>query len=275
MAMAEIAVIGGSGFYSLPLEDERRLVLQTPYGPASDAVTLGRLGGRPAAFLPRHGVEHHLPPHRVPYRANLYALRELGVTQVIGCCAVGALGAEFAPGSFALASQLVDWTHGMRTDTFYDGPLVTHIDAAEPYCPLMRAAALQAAASLELPLADGATIVATSGPRFSTRAESQFFAGQGWQLENMTQYPEAVLARELNLSYLNISLVTNSYAQLPGAAPPEAANGTNGIAAGVMELLATMVPRLRELLLALAPLLPAEAERPAFIRHATQRGRWG
>jgi 5'-methylthioadenosine phosphorylase len=275
MTMAEIAVIGGSGFYNLPLDDERRLVLQTPYGPASGAVTLGRLGGRPAAFLPRHGAEHQLPPHRVPYRANLYALRELGVTQIIGCCAVGALTADCAVGDFVLANQLVDWTHGTRADTFYDGPLTTHIDASEPYCPVMRAVAVQAAAQIGMPLTDGGTVVTTAGPRFSTKAESQFFARQGWQLENMTQYPEAILARELNLSYLNISLVTNSSNGngVNGANDP--GSGTNGIAAGVMELLATMIPRLRELLVGIAPLLPLDADRPAFIRQALQRGRWG
>jgi len=267
MALAEIAIIGGSGFYQLPLEGERRLTLQTPYGPMSEAVSIGRLGGRNVAFLPRHGREHHLPPHRIPYLANIYALKELGVTQIVGCCAVGSLSADYAVGSFASAHQLVDWTHGRRSDTYYDGPLTTHIDLTEPYCPAMRGALAQAADDLGLPLAREATLVVTAGPRFSTRAESEFFARQGWQLENMTQYPEAALARELNLSYLNLSLITNSHAV-------EADAGTGGVASGVIAVLQQMLPRLRALLEALLLLLPPDSERPAFIREAQQRGRW-
>jgi 5'-methylthioadenosine phosphorylase len=269
MGLADIAVIGGSGFYRLPLEGERRLTLQTPYGPMSDSVTLGRLGGRNVAFLPRHGREHQLPPHRIPYRANLYSLKELGVTQIVGCCAVGALTAAHEVGSFASAQQLVDWTHGTRADTFYDGPLTTHVDFSEPYCPAMREALQRAAAQIDLPLAAEATLVVTAGPRFSTRAEAGFFAAQGWQLENMTQYPEAALARELNLSYANLSLVTNSH-----AVPDGDGDGEAGVAPGVISVLRQMLPRLHALLAALLPLLPAEADRPEFIRQAQARGRW-
>jgi 5'-methylthioadenosine phosphorylase len=267
MTLAEIGIIGGSGFYHLPLEDERRLTLQTPYGAASDSVSLGTLGGRRVAFLPRHGREHQHPPHKVPYRANLYGLKELGVSQVIGCAAVGALSSEYPVGSFALADQLVDWTHGTRVDTYYDGPLTTHIDVSEPYCPAMRAAAVKAAAAGGLRLNPAATLVCTAGPRFCTRAESQFFARQGWHLENMTQYPEAVLARELNLSYLNVSLVTNAHDGAPAAAE-------QGIAATVIGALEQLLPPLRELLAAIVPELPADEDRPVFIRQALQRGRW-
>lgn len=267
MRLAEIGIIGGSGFYQLPLEDERRLTLQTPYGAASDSVSLGRLGGRQVAFLPRHGREHQHPPHRLPYRANIYGLKELGVTQIIGTAAVGGLSADYPTGSLALADQLVDWTHGSRPDTYYDGPLTTHIDFSEPYCPAMRAAAIRAAASNGIRLIPSATLVCTAGPRFCSRAESEFFAQQGWQLENMTQYPEAVLARELNLSYLNLSLVTNSHT---GPAEPH----PQGIAADVIETLQQHLPQLRELIGLLLPLLPQDEDRPAFIRNALQRGRW-
>jgi 5'-methylthioadenosine phosphorylase len=263
MGLAEIAVIGGSGFYHLPLEGLRRLTLQTPYGPLSAPVSLGRLGGRAVVFLPRHGPEHQLPPHAIPYHANIYALKELGVTQIVGCCACGALGPKPQVGSFATAAQLVDWTHGTRRDTFYDGPLTTHIDLTEPYCPAMRTALIQAAKELDLPLASDPTLVVTAGPRFSTRAETEFFARQGWQLENMTQYPEAALARELNLSYLNLSLVTNSLTA-----------GNEAGASGVLSTLQKMLPQLQALLTALLPLLPAEDGRPDFIRSAQQRGRW-
>lgn len=267
MTLAEIGIIGGSGFYHLQLEEERRLTLQTPYGAASDAVSLGRLGGRQVAFLPRHGREHQFPPHKVPYRANIYGLKELGVTQLIGTAAVGALSPGLPVGSFALADQLIDWTHGTRPDTFYDGPLTTHIDVTEPYCPAMRAAAVRAAASHGIRLAPSATLVCTAGPRFCTRAESSFFAQQGWQLENMTQYPEAVLARELNLSYLNLSLITNLHNE-------PVASSDSGLAAGVISVLEGMLPQVRELLAALLPLLPQDKDRPAFIRQAAQRGRW-
>lgn len=267
MLLAEIAIIGGSGFYHLPLEDERRVTLQTPYGAASDAVSLGRLGGRSVAFLPRHGREHQHPPHKVPYRANLYGLKELGVSQVIGTAAVGGLNQDYPAGSFALADQLIDWTQGTRADTYYDGPLTTHIDFSEPYCPAMRAAAVKAAATNGVRLIPTGTLVCTAGPRFCTRAESQFFARQGWHLENMTQYPEAVLARELGLSYLNISLVTNAHDTARES--PE-----DGIAREIISSLETMLPTLRELLVELVPLLPQDADRPAFIRQALQRGRW-
>jgi 5'-methylthioadenosine phosphorylase len=267
MTLAEIGIIGGSGFYHLAMEDERRLTLQTPYGAASDSVSLGRFAGRHIAFLPRHGREHQHPPHKVPYRANLYGLKELGVTQVIGTAAVGALASGYSVGDFALADQLIDWTHGTRQDTYYDGPLTTHIDVSEPYCPGMRSAAIKAAAANGLKLSPSGTLVCTAGPRFCTRAESQFFARQGWQLENMTQYPEAVLARELNLSYLNVSLVTNSH-ETPGTGSEE------GIAQTVIAALEEMLPRLRELLVAVVSQLPADEDRPAFIRHALQRGRW-
>jgi 5'-methylthioadenosine phosphorylase len=275
MSVAEIGIIGGSGVYRL-LDSERELTVQTPYGPASDVISLGQLGGRQCAFIPRHGRRHSLPPHMIPFHANIFALKELGVTQIIGLSAVGALSDKHAVGSFACADQLVNLTSG-RVDTFYDGPITTHIGFAEPYCPQMREAALKAAHELKLPCAAQATIVVVGGPRFSTRAESRFFAAQGWELENMTQYPEAALARELTLSYLNISLVTNRIETEP---PLKAAAGSvqalddGAEAHGVLKVIRERLDDLKRLVSATVERLPAGEQRPAFIREALKRGRW-
>ncbi|MFW6034226.1 MAG: S-methyl-5'-thioadenosine phosphorylase [bacterium] len=205
--MAEIAVIGGSGFYSF-LEDVDEVVVDTPYGPPSDPVAVGEIGGRSVAFLPRHGRDHRFPPHRIPFRANLWALRSLGVEQVIAPSAVGSLDAAVGAGALAVQDQLVDRTRA-RERTYYDtGPV--HVSFADPYCPAGRAAAIDTArrAGWE-PLLESATLVVIEGPRFSTRAESRWFAAQGWDLVGMTGYPEALLARELAACYIPLSLVTD------------------------------------------------------------------
>jgi len=268
MNVAEIGIIGGSGFYRM-FKGGRELTVQTPYGPTSEVVTVGELSGRQCAFLPRHGVRHHLPSHKVPYRANCYALKELGVAQIIGCCAVGALTKQHDVGDFVFADQLVDFTRGGREDTFYNGPIATHIGFTEPYCPAMRKAAVGAAKKIGLNAGDRATVVVTNGPRFSTRAESEFFAAQGWHLENMTQYPEAVLARELSLSYMNVSLVTNSHVQAR-----ESREGEMATAPDVIEALGEHIEDLRRLVAAIVEMLPPGDERPAFIRDALRSARW-
>ena len=204
MAAAEIGVIGGSGLYSF-LEDAERVVVDTPYGEPSDALVVGHVGGRSVAFVPRHGADHRFPPHRIPYRANLWALRSLGVRQVLAPCAVGGLDAGVGPGTLVVPDQLVDRTSG-RAQTFHETGAV-HVPFADPYCPTGRAAALAAAA--DWPAVDGGTVVVVEGPRFSTRAESRWFAAQGWSLVNMTGHPEAVLARELALCFTAIALVTD------------------------------------------------------------------
>jgi 5'-methylthioadenosine phosphorylase len=182
--------------------------MQTPYGAPSGPVAIGRVAERRVAFLPRHGAKHQFPPHVVPYRANLWAMKELGVERVFGPCAVGSLQPHVRPGEFVVCDQLVDRTHG-RDATFYDGPATTHIAFADPYCPTMRAVLTEEAEALDLPHHDRGTVVVIQGPRFSTRAESAAFAQQGWEVINMTQAPEAILARELELCYANISLVTD------------------------------------------------------------------
>ncbi|MHC9290979.1 S-methyl-5'-thioadenosine phosphorylase [Mycobacterium sp. LTG2003] len=197
-----LGVIGGSGFYSFFGSDARTINLDTPYGEPAAPVTVGTVGAHEVAFLPRHGVSHEYSPHTVPYRANMWAMRALGVRRIFGPCAVGSLTAELGPGAMVVPDQLVDRTSG-RSDTYFDSGGI-HVSFADPYCPSLRAAAAG------LPgVVDGGTMVVIQGPRFSTRAESRWFAGQGFTLVNMTGYPEAVLARELEMCYASIALVTD------------------------------------------------------------------
>jgi 5'-methylthioadenosine phosphorylase len=207
MSSAEIGVIGGSGFYSF-LEDPEEVMVDTPYGPPSDPITLGQVGGRRVAFVPRHGRDHRFPPHRIPYRANLWALRSLGVRQVVAPSAVGSLTQKYGPGTLSVPDQLVDRTVG-RAQTFYDEGGAVHLSFSDPYCPAGRAAALTAASSDGWAPVDGGTLVVIEGPRFSTRAESRWYAAQGWTLVGMTGHPEAILARELALCYTPVCLVTD------------------------------------------------------------------
>jgi 5'-methylthioadenosine phosphorylase len=220
MATAEIGVFGGSGFYSF-LDDVEEHEVQTPFGKPSAPVAIGAIGGKQVAFLPRHGKQHELPPHRIPYRANVWALRELGVRRVIGPNASGALKAELAPGEFLVCDQFVDRTSG-RDDTFYDGPETTHVSAADPFCPELRRLCVETATELGIPVRDGGTVVVTQGPRFSTRAESRWFQGLGWDVINMTAYPECYLARELELCYVNVSMVTDHDVGVEGQEPVSA-----------------------------------------------------
>ncbi|MDA4136551.1 MAG: S-methyl-5'-thioadenosine phosphorylase [Thaumarchaeota archaeon] len=214
MKRATIGVFGGSGFYRF-LKKYVELTVDTPYGLPSAPLRLSTIGGRKVAFLPRHGDHHEFPPHALPYRANLAAFKEVGVERIIGPCAVGSLSPNLRPGDFVICDQFVNYTTGRR-DTFYDGPETTHISSADPYCPELRELARDAAKRLKLPFHYGGTVVVIQGPRFSTRAESRFFRKQGWDVINMTQYPEAVLARELEMCYANISLVTDYDSGLEG-----------------------------------------------------------
>ncbi|MCT9931509.1 S-methyl-5'-thioadenosine phosphorylase [Planotetraspora sp. A-T 1434] len=203
----EIGVIGGSGFYSL-LEQAEEIQLATPYGPPSDSVTLGRIGDRSVAFIPRHGRGHVHPPHRIPYRANLWALRSLGVRQVVAPSAVGSLRPELGPGALVIPDQLVDRTTS-RVQTYYDAGGAVHVSFADPYCPRGRATAVAKARETGWDTVDGGTLVVIEGPRFSTRAESRWFTQAGWSIIGMTGHPEAVLARELALCYTSLCLVTD------------------------------------------------------------------
>ena len=198
---ADVAVIGGSGFYSF-LEDPEDVPVTTPYGEPSAPLALGTVAGRRVAFLPRHGPGHALPPHAINYRANLWALRSVGVRQVLGPCAVGGLRPSVAPGDLVVPDQLVDRTWG-RSGSYVESGAV-HLPFGDPYCPRLRARL-----ATEDGVADGGTMVVIEGPRFSTRAESRHYADQGWSLINMTGAPEAALAREMRICYAALALVTD------------------------------------------------------------------
>ncbi len=201
-AETPVAVIGGSGFYAF-LDDYEEVSVETPYGPPSGPVAVGRVAGREVAFLPRHGAGHAFPPHRINYRANLWALHSLGVRQVLAPCAVGGLQKSTPAGALVVPDQLVDRTSG-RAQTFVESG-AAHVPFADPYCPTLRRVLLEAAPDA----VDGGAMVVVEGPRFSTRAESQWYAAQGWSLVNMTGHPEAVLARELGVCYAALALVTD------------------------------------------------------------------
>ena len=199
---AEVAVIGGTGFYSF-LTDPEQVEVETPYGAPSAPVSIGTVAGRSVAFLPRHGDHHDHPPHGIPFRANLWALRSLGVRQVLAPCAVGGLRDTVAPGDVVVPDQLVDRTY-RRIPSFVESGAV-HLPFGDPYCPHVRRALVGA----EERVRDGGTMVVIEGPRFSTRAESQAYAASGWDLINMTAMPEAALAREMGQCYASLALVTD------------------------------------------------------------------
>jgi len=204
---AEIGVLGGSGFYTF-VEGLVSHEIETPYGPPSAPITVGDVSGRRVAFLPRHGVHHEFPPHSINYRANLWALRDLGVTRVLAPSAAGSLQPHVQPGDVVICDQLVDRTSG-RVHTFHDGPLSVHVAWADPYCSELRPLAADSARAAGMTVHDAGTVVVVQGPRFSTRAESAWYQRQGWEVINMTQYPEAYLARELEMCYVNLSLITD------------------------------------------------------------------
>jgi 5'-methylthioadenosine phosphorylase len=248
VSTAEIGVFGGSGFYSF-LGDTETVRMETPYGQPSAQPVIGEVGGRRVAFIPRHGAKHEYPPHRVPYQANVWAMKQLGVGRVLGPNACGSLQPNVEPGTFVICDQLVDRTRD-RANTFYDGPVTTHISFADPYCDVMRDVIVAQGRSLDIPLRERGTVVVIEGPRFSTRAESAWFASAGWEVINMTQYPEALLARELELCYANISLITDYDVGVEGVPPV-----TNE---EVVRVFTQNNERLRSLLFAVIPKLPAE-----------------
>ena len=207
---AEIAVIGGTGFTELfGPGDAVEVSVETPWGAPSAPIRVGTVAGRAVAFLPRHGRGHTVPPHRINYRANLQALADLGVTRVIGPCAVGSLRPDVDPGDVVICDQFIDRTRGMRADTYFDGPAVAHLSAAHPYCAQLAGPAAEACRGAGLRVHPTGTVVVIEGPRFSTVAESRLHAATGAAVINMTQYPEVVLARELGLCYTALALVTD------------------------------------------------------------------
>lgn len=244
---AKIGVFGGSGFYSF-LDDVEELSIETPYGPPSAPLAIGRVGGTPVAFMPRHGHHHEIPAHRVNYRANVWAMREAGVRRIVGPGAVGALKAELGLGEFVVCDQFVDRTRG-RADTFYDGPQATHVSSADPFCPELGRLVVETASELGIRARDGGTIVVVQGPRFSTRAESAWFQAAGWDVVGMTAYPECHLARELGLCYAGIAMVTDY-----DVGVREGHDAASGEA--VIEVFRENLVHLRELLFAVLPRIP-------------------
>jgi len=247
---AEIGIIGGSGFYEL-LEKPQQVKVGTPYGHPSDLVTLGEIGGRKVAFIPRHGRSHQYPPHRIPYRANIWALHKLGVKRIIAPCAVGSLQPHIKPGEIVVCDQFVDRTKGRR-DSFYDGPETTHVSMADPYCPELRKLTIETCRELGLSFHERGTVVVIEGPRFSTRAESQWYKSFGWEVINMTVYPEVVLARELEICYVNIALVTDYDVWAPKPVSAEE----------VREILARHIENVKRLIYRLIPKIPSERNCP-------------
>jgi 5'-methylthioadenosine phosphorylase len=206
---AMIGVIGGSGVYDIRgLEDVEELELNTPYGMPSDRVVVGRLDGVEVAFLPRHGRGHRFTPSEVPYRANVYALRMLGVERLLSVSAVGSLWEEYAPGDFVLVDQFVDRTH-RRVQTFFGDGIVAHVPMGEPVDPAMVEAVLAAAEGVEPRVHRGGAYVCIEGPQFSTKAESELFRTWGCKIIGMTNVTEAKLAREAGLGFACIAMVTD------------------------------------------------------------------
>lgn len=243
----DIGIIGGTGFYSF-LDAPQGVDVDTPYGRPSAPISIGEVGGRRVAFLPRHGEQHQFGPHRVNYRANLWALRSVGVRQVLGPCAVGSLKPENGPGTFVVPDQVVDRTWG-RQHTVYDaeGPVV-HVGFADPYCPRGRTAFLDNSSPETGVLVDGGTLVVINGPRFSSRAESQWHAAAGWSVVGMTGVPESSIARELAMCYSTICLVTDHDAGVEGG---EAVSHTE-----VVRQFGANIDRLKSLLLDVISTLP-------------------
>ncbi|MDO5437672.1 MAG: S-methyl-5'-thioadenosine phosphorylase [bacterium] len=238
--LASIGIFGGSGFYSF-LDDVKEYVIETPYGKTSDKIAIGKVGGKSVAFMPRHGKEHSITPENVNYRANVWAMKQVGCKHIISPCAAGSLQKEIKPGDIVFCDQFVDWTFGKRKDTFFEGPIVTHVSAAETYCPKLRKLALDSAEKLGLSYHKTGTVVVINGPRFSTKAESKFFTSQGWGVINMTQYPESYLVKEMDMCPLNISLITDYDAGLVSDTEPVSH-------AAVIEVFKSNIENLKKLL---------------------------
>lgn len=204
---ADIGIIGGSGFYQLA-QNLKEVKIKTPYGLPSERITLGEIVGKKIAFLPRHGKKHQFPPHKINYRANLWALKSLGVERILSLTACGSLQKQIKRGDFVVIDQFVDRTSG-RPGTFYDGPETIHISTAYPYCPQLSKIAYKVGRETKLPIHPQGILVVIEGPRFSTRAESESFTKMGWEIINMTGYPEVALAKELAMCYCAIGLVTD------------------------------------------------------------------
>ncbi len=248
-----IGIIGGSGFYSFfeesgnPFEE---ITVDTPYGKPSDPITIGKIYEHNVAFIPRHGRDHRFLPHTINYRANIWALKSLGATRVISPCAAGSLQKHVKPGDFVICNQFVDWTDG-RKNTFFEGPICVHPSAADPYCPELRKIAIEQAKKQGICVHETGTVVVINGPRFTTKSESKFFTNQGWEVINMSQYPEVHLVRELDMCPLTIALITDYDAGLVGDVPPVTHQE-------VTKVFKSNISRLKKLLLSIIENIPVE-----------------
>ena len=219
----DVGVFGGSGLYEL-FDDVEHVEVATPYGPPSAPIAVSEIpsdgGAVRVGFLPRHGRRHHLPPHLINYRANVWALHHLGARRILSPCASGSLQPEIHPGDLVVCDQLVDRTSG-RPSTFFDGPTVNHVSFGDPYCSHLRSTVAERAVAAGATVHSTGTVVVIDGPRFSTRAESAWYRAQGWQVINMTQAPEAALCRELGICHSALAVVTDYDAGVdrPGTAP--------------------------------------------------------
>lgn len=205
----DIGIIGGTGVYDQEnFEDIKEIKVYTPFGETSDLISIGVYKKIKVAFIPRHGKNHTIPPHKVNYRANVWALKQLGAKRIITSAAVGSLREDYGPGTFVIPDQFIDRTK-KRLDTFYEGGQVCHISAADPFCEQLRPILIEAAKKQGLDVKEVGTYVCIEGPRFSTRAESRLFRLWKADIVGMTLYPECILAREAELCYVSISMVTD------------------------------------------------------------------
>lgn len=258
--MPRIGIIGGSGLYEL-LEEAETERIDTPYGEPSSAVTIGRIGGREVAFLTRHGAEHSIPPHLINHRANVSALKQLGCDAVVTSSAVGSLRDDYRTGDFVLCDQFVDRTTTPPV-TFFEGPEVVHVSVVDPYCPPLRDAAEDALTDAGERFHSTGTAVVFSGPRFSTRAESEWFQRMGWHVLSMTQHPETTLIREAEMCCVNLSFVSDADA---GTADGSEAPVTASV---VWQRLSDNQDRIRSALAAIVASIPRE--RSCDCRRATR-----
>lgn len=248
--MPEIGIIGGSGVYSLEdIEDPQKQKIDTPYGKSPEIIT-GIVKNRELAFMPRHGKKHTEPPHKINFKANIQALEKLGVERIIATTAVGSLNSEIAPGEFVIIDQFLDFTKN-RPRTFYDGSdgEVVHVDMTNPYCSELRKTLIDTAENLEIPVNSSGTYACTEGPRYETSAEIQMLNELGGDLVGMTNVPECVLARELEICYSTVSVVTNYGAGIS----EEKLTHTE-----VAEIMEKNIKRVKELIFSTIPNIPSE-----------------
>jgi len=249
---ARIGIIGGTGVYDPKMFELKETVRPfTPYGPPSDDIQIGTMEGVDVAFLPRHGKGHVYPPHKVNYKANIWALKDVGVDRIISPCAVGSLQEEYEPGEIVIVDQFIDMTKN-RAYSFYDGPRTVHISMADPFCPEMSSIFIKEAKRKKVPVHDKGTYVCIEGPRFSTRAESQMYKAFA-DIIGMTLVPECQLAREMEMCYCSLAMITDY--DVWADRPVDTAT--------ILHTMAENMDRIRTLITATLPKIPASRKKCA------------